>query len=217
MPIRCIAHHINLITKDIISIEWAKKTLQNCQKIVSFFHDVHRAEAILYNEIKNSFSKENLKSLPNIFVNAVKIKAIIQNRQFWHDVEQLKMILDPAKNTVKALEFNTTTLADCFIKLLKMAQAISAISFQNLDFNKNISLFSIKDGKNLILIYISTCFQQNIFKSVIMREAINIWKNQYGGGKENSNYLLIQFGIYRNKEPPFDDLYIVDISTPINW
>ncbi|GES96420.1 ribonuclease H-like domain-containing protein [Rhizophagus clarus] len=61
MPIRCIAHHINLVTKDIISIEWAKKTLQNCQKIVSFFHDV-RAGAILRNEIKNSFSKGNLKS-----------------------------------------------------------------------------------------------------------------------------------------------------------
>ena len=26
MAIRCIAHHINLVTKDIISIEWAKNT-----------------------------------------------------------------------------------------------------------------------------------------------------------------------------------------------
>jgi Protein of unknown function (DUF 659) len=32
MAVRCIAHHINLVTKNIISIEWAKKTLQKCQK-----------------------------------------------------------------------------------------------------------------------------------------------------------------------------------------
>ncbi|GES73407.1 ribonuclease H-like domain-containing protein [Rhizophagus clarus] len=239
MPIRCIAHHINLVTKDIISIEWAKKTLQNCQKIVSFFHDVHRAGAILRNEIKNSFSKGNLKSSvktrwstawdvcesilrqensikfilseqPDIFVNAVKTKAIIQNRQFWHDVEQLKMILGPAKNAVKALELNTTTLADCFIELLKMAQAISAISFQNHDFKqKCIAIFNKRWKEFDINIYMlafflhpkyrATCFQQNIFKSVIMREAINIWKNQCGGGKESSNYLLIQLGWFLSK------------------
>ncbi|GES88195.1 ribonuclease H-like domain-containing protein [Rhizophagus clarus] len=239
MPIRCIAYHINLVTKDIISIEWAKKTLQNCQKIVSFFHDVHRAGAILRNEIKNSFSKGNLKSSvktrwstawdvcesilrqensikfilseqPDIFVNAVKTKAIIQNRQFWHDVEQLKMILGPAKNAVKVLELNTTTLADCFIELLKMAQAISAISFQNHDFKqKCIAIFNKRWKEFDINIYMlafflhpkyrATCFQQNIFKSVIMREAINIWKNQCGGGKESSNYLLIQLEWFLSK------------------
>ncbi|GES81622.1 ribonuclease H-like domain-containing protein [Rhizophagus clarus] len=188
MPIRCIAHHINLVTKDIISIEWAKKTLQNCQKIVSFFHDVHRAGAILCNEIKNSFSKGNLKSSvktrwstawdvcesilrqensikfilseqPDIFVNAVKTKAIIQNRQFWHDVKQLKMILGPAKNAVKALELNTTTLADCFIELLKMAQAISAISFQNHDFKqKCIAIFNKRWKEFDINIYMLAFF-----------------------------------------------------------
>jgi hypothetical protein len=30
MAVRCIAHHINLVTKDIIFIEWAKKILQSC-------------------------------------------------------------------------------------------------------------------------------------------------------------------------------------------
>lgn len=62
MAIRCIAHHINLITKDIVSIEWAKEILQKCQKIVSFFHGTHRAGDALRNKIKNSFSKGSLKS-----------------------------------------------------------------------------------------------------------------------------------------------------------
>ncbi|CAG8764368.1 18033_t:CDS:1, partial [Rhizophagus irregularis] len=37
---------------------------------------------------------------PDIFVNAVKVKAIIQDRQFWYDVEQLKIVLNPAKNAI---------------------------------------------------------------------------------------------------------------------
>ena len=37
MAIRCIAHHINLVTKDIISIEWAKKYLKSVNKLFHFF------------------------------------------------------------------------------------------------------------------------------------------------------------------------------------
>lgn len=63
MATRCIAHHINLISKDIISIEWAKSTLQNCQKIISFFSNAHRAGAALRDDIINSVtSGGNLKS-----------------------------------------------------------------------------------------------------------------------------------------------------------
>lgn len=61
MAVRCIAHHINLITKDIISIEWARKVLQKCQKVISFFHGSHRAGAALRDEIKTSLGG-NLKS-----------------------------------------------------------------------------------------------------------------------------------------------------------
>jgi hypothetical protein len=61
MAVRYIAHHINLVTKDIISIEWAKKVLQKCQKIISFFNSSHRAGAALRSEI-TSFSGGNLKS-----------------------------------------------------------------------------------------------------------------------------------------------------------
>ena len=62
MAVRCIAHHINLVTKDIISIEWAKQILKKSQKIISFFHSSHRAGAALYNEIKKSFLGGSLKS-----------------------------------------------------------------------------------------------------------------------------------------------------------
>lgn len=63
MTVRCIAHHINLVTKDIITVEWAKITIQRCQRIVSFFYGAHRAGAALRNDIIQSFSTGgNLKS-----------------------------------------------------------------------------------------------------------------------------------------------------------
>jgi hypothetical protein len=100
-----------------------------------------------------------LSEQPDIFVNAAKVKAIIQNRQFWYDVEQLKMVLNPVKNAVKALESNTTTLADCFIELLKMAQAISTISFQNLNFKqKCIAIFNKRWQEFDINIYMLAFF-----------------------------------------------------------
>lgn len=63
LPVRCVAHHINLVTKDITSLDWAKKTLKKCQKIVSFFHKSHCAGAALCDEIINSLVfGGNLKS-----------------------------------------------------------------------------------------------------------------------------------------------------------
>ena len=63
IAVKCIVYHINLITKDIISIEWIKSIFQKCQKIVSFFYNSHRAGAALHSEIIASFSiGGNLKS-----------------------------------------------------------------------------------------------------------------------------------------------------------
>ncbi|PKK60620.1 hypothetical protein RhiirC2_793062 [Rhizophagus irregularis] len=78
----------------------AKTILQKCQKIVTFFHDEYRAEDALCKKIKKNNIKLILSEQPDIFVNVVKVKAIIQNRQFWYDVEQLKMVLNPAKNAI---------------------------------------------------------------------------------------------------------------------
>ncbi|GET56492.1 hypothetical protein GLOIN_2v1790055 [Rhizophagus irregularis DAOM 181602=DAOM 197198] len=50
--------------------------------------------------IWKSKCEQILSEQPDIFVNAVKVKAIIQDRQFWYDVEQLKIVLNPAKNAI---------------------------------------------------------------------------------------------------------------------
>ena len=65
--------------------------------------------------------------------------------------------------------------------------------------------------------FLASCFQQDIFKNTIVREAINIWKNQCGGGINSSNLLFTQLSIYRNRDESFDDPYVKGTSTPINW
>jgi hypothetical protein len=50
----------------------------------------------------------------------------------------------------------------------------------------------------------------------ISKTALKIWKN-LGGGKNSSDLLLTQIGLYRNKDEPFDYPYVENVSTPINW
>ena len=57
VPIRCIAHHINLLTNDICKLEFAQSTLKKCMKLVNFFKASHRANATLTNEIIENMVK----------------------------------------------------------------------------------------------------------------------------------------------------------------
>ena len=54
LPVRCIAHHIQLICSDIIKkIEFGKKTLSQCQAFVTYFGTSYQSEAQLQDEIVN--------------------------------------------------------------------------------------------------------------------------------------------------------------------
>src|SRR5579864_9116528 len=46
VPIRCIAHHVNLLTTDIMKHEHSKEIITKCMKIVKFFRNSHQAGAI---------------------------------------------------------------------------------------------------------------------------------------------------------------------------
>lgn len=52
------------------------------------------------------------------------IKRIVSSRQFYVDLEELVSIIKPIKNALKCLEFKTTSLADCFIEIIKLFTAI---------------------------------------------------------------------------------------------
>lgn len=57
LPIRCVAHHVNLISTDICKTEFAKDVISKCQKIVKYFKQSHQAGEELRNEIVNEMIK----------------------------------------------------------------------------------------------------------------------------------------------------------------
>jgi hypothetical protein len=62
IPMRCIAHHINLLTTDIIKLELAFNLISECRKIVTFFISSHKSDSLLReNIIKNLVSGSGLK------------------------------------------------------------------------------------------------------------------------------------------------------------
>ncbi|CAB4484763.1 unnamed protein product [Rhizophagus irregularis] len=138
MPIRCIDHQINLITTDICKLPFAEDLLKKCMKIVKFFKTSHKAGETLRTEILENMSTafdcaNSILSCETILKNiAVQdadtlnndIKKIISNRHFYVDLEELVSIIEPIKKALKCLEFKSTTLADCFIEIIKLYAAI---------------------------------------------------------------------------------------------
>jgi hypothetical protein len=52
IPIRCIAHHVNLLTTDVMKHEYSKELIMKCMKIIKFFRHSHQANALLSKELE---------------------------------------------------------------------------------------------------------------------------------------------------------------------
>ena len=62
IPVRCITHHINLLTNDIMKHNFSRITISKSMKIVKFFHQSYKAGALLFEDIKkNLISGSGLK------------------------------------------------------------------------------------------------------------------------------------------------------------
>ena len=55
IPVRCITHHVNLLTTDIMKHEYSEKTIANCMKIINYFKKSYQNGAFLSQELKESF------------------------------------------------------------------------------------------------------------------------------------------------------------------
>src|SRR5436190_21245209 len=62
LPIRCIAHHVNLVLTDICKTSFAKDVISKCQKIVKYFKQSHQAGKELCSKITNEIKEGGLKS-----------------------------------------------------------------------------------------------------------------------------------------------------------
>ena len=62
LPIRCIAHHVNLILTNICKTLFAKDVISKCQKIVKYFKQSYQAGEELHSKIMNEIKGGGLKS-----------------------------------------------------------------------------------------------------------------------------------------------------------
>jgi hypothetical protein len=68
----------------------------------------------------------------------------------------------------------------------------------------------------LIFTVIGDSLTHNTFKKVVLRKALEIWK-QTGGGETSAKILKSQMSLYKNREPPFDDDFVESVDTVKNW
>ena len=50
----------------------------------------------------------------------------------------------------------------------------------------------------------------------ISKTALTIWKN-LDSGRNSSDLLLTQIGLYQNRDEPFNNPYVENINIPVNW
>ncbi|GBB85293.1 hypothetical protein RclHR1_11850008 [Rhizophagus clarus] len=106
--VRCIAHSINLISKDICNIPFANKILTRC--------------TALKKESKNY----NLQAdYTNILPQAVL--TILRSRAFFDDICALTFALHPIKKAILKLESQSCIFADYFIGLVQLGAAIKKL------------------------------------------------------------------------------------------
>ncbi|POG78549.1 hypothetical protein GLOIN_2v1766437 [Rhizophagus irregularis DAOM 181602=DAOM 197198] len=173
---RWIAHHIQLISSDICNHPLAKKVLSDCQKIISFFKNSYPAGAALREEIFHTFTVGgNLKTSTKTRWSTAWdcCESLLRNENNIRSVKQLRNLIAPVKKAVKDVEFQNTILADVFVELVKIAIAVQEIPTP-LNNQFPYFLHPTYRGDNLT---------HNTYKKIILRKALEIWK-QTGGGEK---------------------------------
>ncbi|GBC13351.2 ribonuclease H-like domain-containing protein [Rhizophagus irregularis DAOM 181602=DAOM 197198] len=155
---RCIAHCVNLITKDVLdSVLHLKLALE---KVADDHKDV-------------------------VKVNIVKI---ITSRGFFHDVNVVLKVLELLKKTILSVEASNTTFADCFIALIRLASTIKKIpverglvNFQNHVINSINKRWESFNVMPYILVYfLHPGYRGNGLKNMwtkISEYAQKLWEN----------------------------------------
>jgi hypothetical protein len=151
----------------------------------------------------------------------VTLRNLVNNRNFWANVEGLANILEPAKNAVKSVERKNTTMADIFVALIQMALAIKSLPTESSDELKDlrrkcIQFYNYRWKQFDFELYLLAYFLHPKYHGnglipetyqIIQRKALNLWQ-KIGGGAKSALTLAIQMNNYDNKKSPYDFPYI---------
>ncbi|CAG8824774.1 13109_t:CDS:2, partial [Cetraspora pellucida] len=234
LPIRCIAHHIQLICNDIIcKTSFGKTVLQQCQSFVTYFHASHRSGAILCNEISLLNVEICIKQIleNDNFALTSELRNLAKNRQFWTNAEVLAKILLPGKNAIKMVESKSTTTANVFLFLIQMANAINIFEpnslLQHIEFRKQCIQFYNKRWKEfdiktyLLAYFLHPKYRGKGMKTLIFHEilctALEIWKKIGSKSVTSANILIAQIKKYNAYEAPYKFTFMEEIESPQTW
>ncbi|EXX54245.1 hypothetical protein RirG_236360 [Rhizophagus irregularis DAOM 197198w] len=254
MPVRCIAHHIQLICTDIMK----KIPLAKNQNFVTYFTESHQSGAILREEIKKELIvggglKSSVKTrwstawdccssvlrLETVFKNMLidnskamnqSLRILVNNQNFWSNVEALANILEPAKNAVKSVECKNTTMADVFFALIQMAISIKALPTETSEELKEfrqkcIQFYNYRWKQFDFELYLLAYFLHPKYRGkglipetyqIIQRKALTLWQ-KIGGGSNSALALAIQMNDYDNYKSPYNFSYVDELQTSSSW
>ncbi|CAJ0833279.1 13634_t:CDS:2 [Entrophospora sp. SA101] len=235
-------HHVNLVCSDIVKkISFGKNVLSQCQKFVSYFQGSYKAGAQFCNEIVEAFIMGGgLKSsvvtrwssawdcYPRCM--STNLYNLVNDRNFWANVECLTNVLSPAKKAVKCIESTNSTLADIFLILIQMAATIKQLPISDSTeckgfqrqciqiYNKRWIQFNVKFYLLCYFLhpkYCSNGMVPVVFHSVI-RTALEVWKN-LGGGDRSAQVLITQIKNYDSFTFPYHYPYVEESECPKTW
>ncbi|GBB85292.1 hypothetical protein RclHR1_11850007 [Rhizophagus clarus] len=218
LSVHCIAHSINLISKDICNTPFANKILTRCNTIVTFFKRSHQEGAALKKEFKNY----NLQAdYTNILSQAVL--TILKFRAFFDDVCALAFALHPIKKAILKLESQSCILADCFIGLVQLGAAIKKLLENNyftfhyqciIIFNKHYVEFANLLYLLCFFLHPEICWTRGTFQNLLIT-ADEIFE-KIGKSKSARKELMYQMKKYHTRQVLFD-IELGDTEFPTIW
>jgi len=148
------------------------------------------------------------------------LRTLVNNRNFWSNVEALANVLEPAKNAVKSVECKNTTIVDVFFALIQMAIAIKALPTESSEELKEfrqkcIQFYNYRWKQFDFELYLLAYFLHPKYHEkslipetyqIIQRKALTIWK-KIGGGSNSALALAIQMNNYDSEKPPYNFPY----------
>ncbi|RIB10241.1 hypothetical protein C2G38_2265235 [Gigaspora rosea] len=177
------------------------------------------------NSVKKMKKKIILEKQSEIFQDALTIKNILRNRQFWQDVEQLEIVLAPAKRAINAVETKSSNMALCFLELVKMAITIKNISnIIDSNFKKQcIKIYNRYWKQFDITTYLLAYFlhpkyrgkgcKDKVFREICLH-AMKIWQNC--GAKDNSYRILLNIN-HLQSMAQIHSFYITNMKSELKF
>ncbi|GES81225.1 ribonuclease H-like domain-containing protein [Rhizophagus clarus] len=170
-------------------------------------HSVWRLKDALQHVLKNHEHK----------ISNQAIKTILKKRGFFDDVRVISEILKPIKEAILMLERTYTTLADCYLYLLRIATFFKQMPMNDYRSLKNscIKTFNERYKEFDEDIYLLAFFLHPQYKGAgihntqfehIQKTALNIWKN-LGHKKTSGLELKAQLRKYLDQDNPYSAPY----------